>query len=455
MLTKDDHKNIIVALLAVFIIVLMGAGVAIPFKLPIFALLSIAVIFITLTKTDIALIILIFAMLLSPEIGFGGVPGREAVLRFDDVLIFLIFFSWLAKMAINKEIGLIKVTSLNRPILLYIVICIISSLVGVLRGTNIMGNSIFYLIKYFEYFLIFFMVTNNIRDKKQIKVFIVFMLITAFFVSMYALYHHQSTGMRATAPFEGEQGEPNTLAGYLILMIAVALGCFLYTNFPNAQMLLIVLMIPAALAFLFTLSRTGWLGMAGMYVTFLILSRRKKIFLFAVLTIVILAAPYIFPKNVKSRARTSFKGGETYSVLGRKITLDESASIRINTWKKSIEKWKQYPIIGYGVPGEGAISDVQYTRVLREVGLVGTFIFLWMIFLLLKNGWKCFRHPGLDNFEKGISLGYLCGLMGILIMGVGAEVFIIIRIMEPFWFMTAIITVLPGLENKQDNKEYA
>ncbi|HEO64141.1 MAG TPA: hypothetical protein ENN78_02610, partial [Candidatus Omnitrophica bacterium] len=88
-------------------------------------LFSAAVFLIAVLKTDVALVILIFSMLLSPELRLAEIPGREVVLRLDDLLLFVVFFGWLAKMAINKELGLLRHTPLNRFIISYIVVCII------------------------------------------------------------------------------------------------------------------------------------------------------------------------------------------------------------------------------------------------------------------------------------------------------------------------------------------
>jgi hypothetical protein len=49
---------------------------------------------------------------------------------------------------------------------------------------------------------------------------------------------------------------------------------------------------------------------------------------------------------------------------------------------------------------------------------------------------------------EGLTLGYLAGLATMVIDRIGANTFIIVRIMEPFWFMTGIITLLPLLEGK-------
>ncbi|MFI5247727.1 MAG: hypothetical protein ACHQWV_04145, partial [Nitrospirales bacterium] len=67
-----------------------------------------------------SLYLLIFAMLLSPELAIGkmegrGVGGRELTIRFDDILLIIIGFSWLVKMIIYKELALIRETPMNRP----------------------------------------------------------------------------------------------------------------------------------------------------------------------------------------------------------------------------------------------------------------------------------------------------------------------------------------------------
>ena len=123
---------LLLAVAAVFVISNM------PLTIPLVLLLGISLLLITLVRTDLALVILIFSMLLSPEIILGRVPGRDIVIRLDDVFIFVIFFGWLAKMAINKELGLLRRTPLNGLIISYIVVCIISTVMGMIAG-NIKG----------------------------------------------------------------------------------------------------------------------------------------------------------------------------------------------------------------------------------------------------------------------------------------------------------------------------
>ncbi len=70
-------------------------------------------------SAEVALYVLIISMLLSPEFIVGGLggggttAGRGITLRFDDILLVIIGFSWFLKTAIKKELGLFLRTPLN------------------------------------------------------------------------------------------------------------------------------------------------------------------------------------------------------------------------------------------------------------------------------------------------------------------------------------------------------
>src|ERR1700693_5321672 len=92
-------------------------------------------------RTEAGLYLVLFSMLLSPEFGGGSrgaatlAEGRSVVVRLEDVLLIVISFGWLAKMSVNKELGLAVKTRLNRPIVAYVVTTLIATLIGYLTGT--------------------------------------------------------------------------------------------------------------------------------------------------------------------------------------------------------------------------------------------------------------------------------------------------------------------------------
>lgn len=377
-------------------------------------------------------------MLLSPEIKIAEVPSRAVVVRIDDILLFVVFFTWLAKMAINKELAFIRNTPVNKPIIWYITIGIVFTLKAALFGMVNFKESIFYLLKYIEYFMIFFMFFNHIRDMKQCRLFMRYFFITAIIVAIYG-YTQLGTGERITAPFEGEMGEPNTLGGYLLLVISITLGPFLYADTLQSLFLHGGIAVFLFAAFLFTLSRASYLAFLPMCMAFFIFTRRRKGILAVVLVILLILSPFILPERVKNRIYTIFHGEVEHKVLGITTHTDYSAAARIESWKRVLfREFPKHPLTGCGITGVGLV-DSQYPRVMGELGIVGFAAFIWMITIIFRDAVRVYFSKFADTYIKGFSLGYIAGLIGLLTHALGAETFIIVRIMEPFWFLTAIL----------------
>ncbi|RKY41086.1 MAG: hypothetical protein DRP81_08715 [Candidatus Omnitrophota bacterium] len=418
-------------------------------KLPFFILslsiLVLSLIIITIINTDLALIILIFSMLLSPEIKLIEVPARAVVVRIDDILLIVVFFSWLAKTAINKGLGLFRKSPLNPLIGLYIGVCIISTGIGIWRAEVSPLKSFFYLLKYIEYFMLYFMVFNNIHSKKQIKIFIFCFFITCMITNSYALLT-VSKMERATAPFEGVKGEPNTLGGYLIVLFALSMSLFLYSSSKSWKIFSGLLLPFIFVTMLLTYSRSTYLAFVFMYLTLILFARKGKILIIGSLILLIVILPLILPKIITGVARRieyTFSRGIEYKAFGKRIAIEASAASRIESWKKIFNKLKVRPFLGYGVTGVGLV-DTQYPRILGETGIVGFLIFIWLLMRIFRQGIYAFNYVK-DSWEKGLVLGFLAGFVGLIIHSLGANTFIIVRIMEPFWFLNAVVTSLPDL----------
>ena len=106
----------------------------------------------------------------------------------------------------------------------------------------------------------------------------------------------------------------------------------------------------------------------------------------------------------------------------------------------------RHPILGYGVTGYGFV-DAQFPRVLVETGLVGLIAFILLLWTIFKGGITVLIKTA-DNLHKGIAMGFLAGFIGLLVHAIGANTFIIVRIMEPFWFVLGIVVMIPQLESE-------
>ncbi|MDD5347347.1 MAG: O-antigen ligase family protein [Candidatus Omnitrophica bacterium] len=401
---------------------------------------------IAFVNTNLALIIVILSMLLSPELRAGKAATRSVNIRIEDLFVFIIFFGWMAKMAVKKELGLFRKNPLNVPILTYFTICLISTLVALMGGSILLKDSFFYLLKYFEYYLIYFMVGNNLRSVRQAKVFVYVMMATAFVVCIIA-WTQIPSGQRLTAPFEIEGGEPNTFAGYLNLMMAMILALSIYAKDKKLRFMWWAFFGFAVIPFVLTLSREGWISFIPMICAFILLNRKARLPLIIVAVLAVVLLPSVMPRKVFERAENTFAPERSYRFFGKKVYVSESTSERIDAWQKALRKMRNKPLIGYGVPG-GSVIDNQYTRVMIETGLVGFASFMWLIILLFRFALRTYRESE-DDFLKAVSLGFLCGFTALLFQSLGAAVFILIRIMEPFWFLAALVIALPDVVEEE------
>jgi hypothetical protein len=54
-----------------------------------------------------------------------------------------------------------------------------------------------------------------------------------------------------------------------------------------------------------------------------------------------------------------------------------------------------------------------------------------------------------EPYYRGLITGFIAGFVGLVVHAIGVNTFIIVRIMEPFWFFVGIITVLPMLKQEE------
>ena len=405
---------------------------------------------VSFTNTEVALYILVFSMLLSPEIGQRTTQGAGMTLRVDDFLLVLIGLSWLARTALYKELGIFLRTKLNKPIFFYLLTCVSSTAIGMLLGNVEIKKGFFFVLKYFEYYVVYFMVVNHIHSKKQVQYLIISLILTCAVVDIVAMAQIPS-GKRLSAPFEGEIGEPNTFGGYLLLMLAMSMALFVSLDSKKVKGALLLVAGLSIVPFLLSLSRGSYLALVPTYFTLIALSKNKGL-LISVMLLACISAPYLMPERIVSRMTHTFsqRMQQGQEKIGD-IRLDTSTSARLRTWERGFEASTKRPIFGHGVSGWYFI-DNQFMRVLVETGLLGLTAFIFLLYSIFKEGWRVYRATD-DKLYKGICIGFLAGLVGLVVHSLGANTFIIIRIMEPFWLLAGIIMVIPTLQMEEGVQE--
>ncbi|MBA3015746.1 MAG: O-antigen ligase family protein [Proteobacteria bacterium] len=401
---------------------------------------------ICLNKPEIGLHLLVLSMLLSPEFGqrtaaAGG--GSNVTLRLDDLLLALIGLSWLVRMATHTNLGLFLKTPINRPIFLYLAVCLVASSLGALTGNVKPVRSFFHIIKYFEYYFIFFMLVNHLERQDQIQRLVVTLLLTCLITDIYGLLQIPD-GQRVTAPFEGKSGEPNTLGGYLVMMTAVSASLALYSNKRWLSLLLWGVSSLNIVVLMFTKSRGSYLAFIAMGLTLLLLTKRKIILVFTLLTMLI--GPFVLPQAVKERIIYTFTKQQSSHLTVGKIDLDPSTSDRLKGWIDGLKALVKRPLLGYGVTGYRFV-DSHFLLVLMDTGIIGFLAFAGLIIALIKAGWHSLQ-ASRSPLGKGLATSFLVSTAALMVHALSANTFIIIRIMEPYWFLAGLTVMAPLVERK-------
>jgi hypothetical protein len=233
------------------------------------------------------------------------------------------------------------------------------------------------------------------------------------------------------------------LAAFCVLVAALVGGLLLslWQRRPFALFLLRLLGLSSLFVLLFSSSRGGWIGGIAAFVVFIVISLRtaggvvRSFRLFAVLTIGIavfmMASDVDIGDYIDRRVR-----GIAVSISGGEI-VDDSANQRIATFLQLWRVFEDYPLVGLGPGGAGRIAEGQYIRELVEGGVVGTTIFLFMMWRITRIGHTCFK-SGRDRLTRGIGLGLLGCTAGFLAQALFTELFVVVKVATPFWILVGL-----------------
>ena len=411
---------------------------------------SVLIFGLTILRVDLGVYFLVIAMLLSPEIDAGkvGIGNRALNVRYNDGLILVVFVGVLVKCAFEGRSSLWLPNPINAGIGIYYGVCLLSSMFAYQRALPLFDSheSFFTLLKMAEFYMIFVLVGNAIRSMKQVRQQIYLFFAVAVVVAIYGMYARFLTGMeRVSAPFEMGGTEPNTLGGYLVLVMCIAGGLYTQATQKRQKVLLLGMVAMAFLPFLFTLSRASYLAFIAGFIALGIAARHYTTV--AAVAFLLIVSPLIMPSDVQDRVNYTFQRGDgsDVTVAGYEtgVQVDKSTGERLYVWKKVNYNLHVWPWFGGGVSWD-RVLDSQYARVLIETGIVGCVAFVFLQIRLLITTRQAYRFAG-NWFGRGISLGIFAGTIALVVHSLGTVSFIIVRIMEPYWFLIALSVTVRAL----------
>ncbi len=255
------------------------------------------------------------------------------------------------------------------------------------------------------------------------------------------LVHYTFPDIRLTGPYKFY----GLLAAHLLAMLPILFSAVFYekntTGKVNVKFVISLLVFTLGVYMLYkTKSRGAWLAGVGGWIVFGALLRNKWVFI--ILLLMAVSAPVILPR---------------YSIIHEDIEKKEqSLRERYQLWRRAVQVIEKRPLFGCGintyvqnypkydekkhwrVPGYYAHNG--YLQLAAETGLISLVLFLWILLMALKSGYKKYRTAP-DN-EKIFIAALLSAFAALLIQAISDTTLHNVQSGVIIWFYIGLLMAL-------------
>jgi len=300
------------------------------------------------------------------------------------------------------------------------------------------------LVKFLSLFSIFIVTINVLEKKRQFQRLILTVIFLSLTLSFYGLFRKYTILGAAETQSFSTFGNANHFAGYMIMVVPLAIGYGLSCRNIFAKLIFgfIAAMISASV--FLSLSRAGSLSLvlSLLIMCYLLFRQNAGMLKYGVIILAIavsilllmLAGPGPFKKTF-----IFFKEG----MLGRWAVA-----------RDSLRMIRDFPLFGCGLgnfsylfPSYQTFATFpvyykylhnEYLQMIVETGCIGAFFYFFFIFKMLKDIFSqlATRH---DPFVQHIVLGGWCGLVGLLFHSIFEFNFHIPAVALLFWLIAGLI----------------
>ncbi len=367
----------------------------------------------------------LFGLLIFTPLARGAVQGWAVIVI--DMVTLMGLTALLIQKSLDWDWKWIR-TPLDKPIYLLLMLAILSTIFSMLKTTSIWAS-----IQLLNYIVIFYLVIHTIRTRSQLRQLVYVIIGVAVFLSVFGLFKKFGInpfpwwdyGDLKYSPdwLSATYGNHNHMAGYLEMVIPIALALLLTGLRGGTLFLFIYLSLLMLTALVLTLSRGGWIGcLAGL--SFMVIAlltsprfERKRLLGAIAGGAFVLALVVLASTPVVERIRTLMEKDQTANLGSRQIA-----------WEGVLKVIPDRPFLGTG-PGTFATVFTQYQpaglnvyfnmahndylHFVSEVGLPLIAIIIWMIIALYRKGFKKLKNP--SRLARWMTLGAMSGLTAILV----------------------------------------
>lgn len=395
------------------------------------------------------------------------------VLTATYILVFILTCLWFLKMNQKRTFKFVS-TPLNLPLVLFLFFALLSTIFSINKGSSLTE-----LYKVAVFILIYFLLVNNLRERYHFQVAVSAVLGGGSMVAGYGIYEYFSHWPNLREIASTFSPNPNSLAGYLLLILPLAIAFTLWSSSKWLSRLAFVTASLAFFALLATHSRGGYLAFTGSIAIFVFLARkrvrkrRKRLLPLLGMLLLIFASLFTIQIILKPRAleKTTQFLTELKPYSSAKVTVQEPSDIspgepvstrffswqrspankfiidRLQIWERTLRIIRDYPFLGTGMGTYGIIfkkhkipvsltsetiaryglsarfTHNEYLQIAAETGLPSLVIFLWIITIIFRTGLRTLRispDTPLPRYPdtpipRYLTIGLLSGLTGLLL----------------------------------------
>ena len=426
-------------------------------------------------ETSTIAIVILVPIVFYPYCMTVFLPAKELI---AEVLVILSLMFWGFKV-VSKEKLALNPTPLNIPLLSFIIICILSL---------IWSNSFFVSLKELPLFLVgpllYFIITNNISDQRQINLILDVLLIIGGLFGIYGILQYNGIDFSFWIENIGRQqvfglfGNVNFFAEYLIIPLPIAISIFFGSRNKFKKFLLLIGILAMGTTLVVTFTRGSYLSIGVslifMFLLFLLsrgksfINENKKIFIIILTAIIIVAFLFIIPTPLSKpgTAISQIKGRVSITRLINEFSFGRRTAI----WKFTSMMIKDHPLLGSGIGtykyntlryqakffeqgdnrsiypfGHADKAHNEYLQLWAEIGIIGLGIFIWLIISYFNYGIKLLKRVK-DRYKQGIIIGLMGSVIAVLVDGLFGFPLHLSATVVLFWLALVLTMVVAGTE---------
>lgn len=354
---------------------------------------------------------------------------------------------WIGKMVLIKKV-LLKRTPFDVVVALLVLLSAASVIVSPDKGFSFYNY--YHLMG--RYIIVYYLVINNLTSLQQVQRLVGAVLVSALLVAFYGFYQYiHGVDISAFQWVDGEQfpdlkvrvfstlQNPNLLAGFLVVVMSLAVGLGLHMESMQGKLLLFALVFLLGICLVLTYSRGAWLSLVAVTAVCGRLYNRKVLWVFLLIPVVAL----VCHDAVIERLVSIFNPTDTSSTLRLALWESTIAMILDNPlfgigWGSY---WMVYPEYDFFLNNPAARivhAHNMYLHIAAEIGIPGLLVFLGIIYCHTKKAIDILGQTR-NQQVAGLMLGVIAAVVGLAVNGFTDYIMFNIQMSMLFWLLNAVI----------------